>query len=173
MMMQCKRCESYYNGKSSEECPYCNPVKVDDKNYFLGNIIISKNDKNFLVKEDLFKKTTCSMMLSDGEFSAEEILTIDFMYKTIFGEELLEDIDDFIEKESLNQNDFLKYLGEIKDQISLDIKELIIKVCCYVMIADEKILKEEISMLFRIGKNLDMSNDSIKEIANNIIYQEI
>ncbi|QDT38202.1 TerB family tellurite resistance protein [Stratiformator vulcanicus] len=110
--------------------------------------------------QEAMKSVMVEMMRADGEIDADEISTIQKIYRKLTGQELTP--DDVLSHEP--SESFLEELEAIAPQMNNEGKEKVIKAAYYVAAADGVFADEERDFIVEVADAIDMSRAHLKGV---------
>ena len=116
-------------------------------------------------KQKAIKKLLILMILADGKVMDEEIRAFHKVYKET-ANSVVSDLYAEIDKVKMEQKSPHQYLKEVSPFINVEGKEEILKASYLIAASDGSVDPEEIDLIYKFGRALDLPNEKIKPILN-------
>lgn len=116
-------------------------------------------------KQKAIKKLLILMILADGKVMDEEIRAFHKVYKET-ANSVVNDIYGEIEKVKMEQKSPHQYLKEVSPYLNEDGKQEILRACYLIAASDGNVDPEEIDLIYKFGRALELNNEKIKTVLN-------
>ena len=114
-------------------------------------------------KQKAIKKLLILMILADGKVMDEEIRAFHKVYKET-ADSVVSDLYAEIDKVKMEQKSPHQYLKEVSPYLNEEGKNEILRACYLIAASDGNIDPEEIDLIYKFGRALDLPNEKIKPI---------
>ena len=114
-------------------------------------------------KQKAIKKLLILMILADGKVMDEEIRAFHKVYKET-ADSVVSDLYAEIDKVKMEQKAPHQYLKEVSPYLNEENKHEILKACYMIAASDGHIDPEEVDLIYKFGRALDLPNEKIKPI---------
>jgi uncharacterized tellurite resistance protein B-like protein len=150
------------------ECDRCS-------NTFYPRVLdqVLPDDKFNAVYEEVMQNTLVKMMLADGKIEdSEKYMVLAILNKFGSSEIQIDALDGIIAKAKNDSRTIVDYLKQIKASLNENGKELIVRSAILVSMADGVMDDAERSLILRISRILEFSDNRTNELINSSLTKE-